>query len=111
MSKWIPVLVRLEDLDLVTSYIGELEASRDDSHLDPMIELTHSGSDPAQVSLSEPTELDSRPSWDLEDLQRLAKGETATTSRWARASRRLRLIARDLPADLRGRQTIRYEHP
>lgn len=85
MSKWIPVLVRLEDLDLVTSYIGELEASRDDSHLDPMIELTHSGSDPAQVSLSEPTELDSRPSWDLEDLQRLAKGETATTSRWARA--------------------------
>lgn len=85
MSRWIPVLVRLDDLDLVTRYIGELEASRDDSHLDPMIELLHSSSDPTQVRASEPTELDSRPCWDLEDLQRLAKGETATTSRWAKA--------------------------
>ena len=85
MSRWIPVLVRLEDLDLVTRYLGELEASRDDSYVDAMVELTQSGSDPAVVSRSESTELDSRPSWNLEDLRRLARGETATTSRWAKA--------------------------
>lgn len=85
MSKWIPVLVRLEDLEAITRLIGELESSRTEYDVDQSIEFVESHSDAGATATDRPAELASRVSWTSEDLQRLAKGETATTARWARA--------------------------
>lgn len=84
MSKWIPVLVRAEDVEDVTRLILEREAARNQDDIDSVIEVLQdqgtSRSDQADASKD-----DSRQSWSVEDLGRLAKGDTATTERWARA--------------------------
>lgn len=85
MSRWIPVLVRLEHLEAVTRFIGELEASRGADNVGDMIEFVEATGGVHSFAAERRAELDARPSWTLEDLQRLARGETATTERWARA--------------------------
>lgn len=85
MTRWIPVLVRLEDLEAVSRFIGGLESSRTDDQGDEVTQLVGSQSVAEATSDVGADGLTSRVSWSYEDLERLAKGETATTARWTRA--------------------------
>lgn len=83
MSRWIPVLVRLEDYDTVTRLVAERELERPDNDFDQAVQLAEVPS--AEARVAEPGELSERPLWSVEDLRRLAEGTTDTTERWTRA--------------------------
>lgn len=78
MARWIPVLVRLEDLDKVTRLLSDLELTRGEE--DAADEVDVEAPAPSAGTPHAP-----KPVWSLQDLQRLAEGSTATTTRWARA--------------------------
>ena len=91
MSRYMPVLVRLEDVERVTRLLRELEESRPADE-DPAVDLTRPrAASPAQTSATvgvdtaRPPELVDVPTWSVEDLRRLAEGTTATTRRWTLA--------------------------
>jgi hypothetical protein len=76
----------IEDRKAVMRFMKELAEARTDDGVDDPVELVAgpTGED-AATATGGPAGFAPRPSWDLEDLQRLANGETATTARWARA--------------------------
>lgn len=83
MSKWVPVLVRLEDYQEVAALVAEREAVRSD---DSPIEVTEpvrlhpsGSSDPHDAQLAAWTP------WSIEDLRALSHGTSATAKRWTLA--------------------------
>lgn len=86
MSTWVPVLVRIEDYTEITTLVAKREATRDDSGPQvPLPEVRDLTSLTSPRLSHEDQELALRASWSLEDLGRLARGDTATTRRWTRA--------------------------
>ncbi|WP_156364893.1 hypothetical protein [Aeromicrobium sp. Leaf245] len=80
MTQWIPVLVRLEDLEKVTALLAELEAGRDGSGLENVYEIAE-----ARPTSTDSPGTDATEPWSVEQLARLASSSTATGQRWAKA--------------------------
>jgi hypothetical protein len=82
MSRWIPLLVRIEDYAELAALVAEREAHQPES---PVEVATSPGPvirpavDEAAAALATWTP------WSLEDLQALSKFESATAKRWTRA--------------------------
>jgi hypothetical protein len=88
MTKWIPVLVRLDDYAEITNLIAKHEADRNDGEpITPVREVRDLGSLGVVVKPMsyEDEQLANHVPWSLEDLATLAQGKTATTERWSRA--------------------------
>lgn len=86
MTKWIPILVRMEDYQDITALIAQREADRDPS--EPAIllrEVIGLDSVPITTMSYEDKQLANHVPWSLGDLATLAQGRTATTERWSRA--------------------------
>lgn len=82
MTKWIPVLVRLEDYAEITSLVADREAKRSDADDDFDVDLRPSAidtADPHESRLAEQTP------WSVEDLRQLASGTSETAKRWSLA--------------------------
>jgi hypothetical protein len=86
MSRWIPILVRLEDYQEITALIAEREAGRDPSEQAIQVsDVMGPGIASTRTMTQEEAELARHKPWDEADLARLAEGRTATTQRWCRA--------------------------
>lgn len=81
MTKWVPVLVRLEDYAEVTTLVAEREARRNVEPLD--FEVANAtgvaASRDAHPKLAEQTP------WSVDDLRKLCSGTSETAKRWVRA--------------------------
>lgn len=84
MATWVPVLVRVEDYPEITQLIAAREASRRD---EPPVPVADVRGLPAPATAAGPgqEQIDRHIPWSVADLQKLARGETITTQRWARA--------------------------
>lgn len=86
---WIPLLVPEPDYVELAQRVAELARERgDDAPASPVdIRLTPAGGVPRQAS---PDDVSSKAlaeltPWSIDDLRRLARGETLTTQRWTKA--------------------------
>jgi hypothetical protein len=82
VSTWIPVLVRIDHLDVVTRLIADLEVQRLVEDGSGVVTLA---SVPAVEGPAPEPELLGRPSWSESALRRLANGTSATAQRWTSA--------------------------
>lgn len=94
MTRWMPVLVRLEDYEEITRLIARLESERPAEDLTPVLAgMTVTTAIPHQSvtessSAAERTEhprLVGRASWSVEDLRRLCTSDALTAQRWTKA--------------------------
>ncbi|MGQ0630017.1 MAG: hypothetical protein ACT4P1_03180 [Sporichthyaceae bacterium] len=84
MSKWLPLLVRIEDYAEITALIAQRETARGDEGVRHVI--TTSPEVAGNLAADQEEEkLARRDPWSLEDLATLARGLTLTTARWTRA--------------------------
>ena len=84
MTRWIPVLVRLEDYADIAAVVAERESKRpaEAAQTAPHIEVTArtATADPASSAV-----LEAHVPWERDDLSRVAQGLTITTQRWTAA--------------------------
>lgn len=86
MVQWIPVLVRVEDYREITALVAQREATRTAEVEDlPTVAATPLAPGAVPTSTQFEQALAQQPVWGVEDLRRLARGETLTTQRWTRA--------------------------
>lgn len=89
MSRWVPVLVRLEDYEEITSLVAEREAHRpeDGSQAAAHIELGGPVTLIRPSSISDPDgeQLAAQTPWEIADLRKLAEGTSRTAQRWTKA--------------------------
>lgn len=90
MSRWVPVLVRLEDYADITSLVAEREAGRrrDSSEDAVSVEVdrqTHTPPRPTSISDPHAEQLAAWVPWEIEDLRQLAAGTSQTAQRWTKA--------------------------
>lgn len=81
MSKWVPILVRLEDFAEIATLVADRELGRDDSEC----EVDSAECSTKVMVSSEAAQQIPDMSWSIEDLQALAKGASETAKRWALA--------------------------
>ncbi len=82
MSKWVPVLVRLEDYAEITALVADREAGRSDA----TTEVSVSPEIPGTASVNaHDAQLESWTPWSIDDLRALSEGTSETAKRWTLA--------------------------
>lgn len=86
MTRWIPVLVRLEDYAEITSLVAKREASRR-QEVSEVVELDSALATPPASAITDPHAdlLAAMTPWEVDDLRQLAHGTSQTAQRWTRA--------------------------
>lgn len=84
MAKWVPILVRLEDLTEFQAMVAEREARRT---VEPSEAADYSPAAPsASPGRTGDAELAGHPLWSVDDLLTLSKGTSETAKRWTLAN-------------------------
>jgi hypothetical protein len=82
VTKWVPVLVRLEDYAEVTTLVADREAGRHEPALEVEVAKETVLAEPAPAHDSRLVE---QTPWSVDDLRKLAEGTSETAKRWTLA--------------------------